>query len=340
VRILQAGRRGVSANRHPLPRLTGPPVHQILAVAAALPGLIQAQAPTYTWERVEAAGRGAFEDDWQPGKWPMAVHPIAEADGLLMVGNHRLWSSPDGLTWNSMSRLPGPRRIGVSSILHGNRLWVIGGQVGSTFTSQLWTTAHGTVWFGRTTPPWSGRRGSALVSFRGFVWVFGGENKTKLNDVWRTTDGNAWERVLEHGAWSPESQPIPVVLRDSLFLIGGTSWTATTAEVWASADGERWQRVVERAPWGPRVFPGVVAFDDQLWILGGVRPDGTRLNDIWRSPDGRRWNRVTDSAPWTPRAGNRAVVYRSELWLLGGKGKEEDLESGYAGDIWRMRRQP
>jgi hypothetical protein len=28
-------------------------------------------------------------------------------------------------------------------------------------------------------------------------------------------------------------------------------------------------------------------------------------------------------------------VFRDALWLFGGKGKEEDGQSGYAGDIWR-----
>jgi hypothetical protein len=88
------------------------------------------------------------------------------------------------------------------------------------------------------------------------------------------------------------------------------------------------------------VYAGALGFDNQLWILGGVRPDGWRLNDVWSSRDGREWHQVTVAAPWTRRAGNRSVVYRGALWLFGGKGKEQDGESGYASDVWRLDREP
>jgi N-acetylneuraminic acid mutarotase len=130
------------------------------------------------------------------------------------------------------------------------------------------------------------------------------------------------------------------VFRDSVWAFGGSSWSARDAHVWVSADGERWERVVSSAPWGPRVYVGALTFDDQLWILGGVHPDGRRLNDVWSSRTGHEWRQVAAAAPWTRRAGNRAVVYRTALWLFGGKGEEENGQSGYASDIWRLHRNP
>jgi len=123
----------------------------------------------------------------------------------------------------------------------------------------------------------------------------------------------------------------------SVFLITTVARIAA-----AQQDALRWTRILP---------PGRGAFEDawrtDRWPMGAhpfARPDGSLLmvgiSTVWQSPDGLRWDRATAAAPWTRRAGNRSVVFRGALWLFGGKGKEEDGESGYASDVWRLHREP
>ena len=297
----------------------------------------EAAAQPTDWNQVLPTGHGAFEDVWRPGSWPMGAAPVAAGDSSIwMVGIRSLWESRDGLEWRFVGPLPEDDRAGASAHLHGERLYILGGQAGPLFTTDVASTSDGTSWTRHPMPGWGARRGAALASFRGSLFLFGGENTAPLGDVWRTKDGSSWERVTDRAPWPTEWQVVPVVFRDSLWAFAGVSWNATSAGLWVSSNGTAWERVLDRAPWGSRVFPGILAFEDHLWVLGGVTPAGERLGDVWRSADGRDWQLVTPSAPWTRRAGNRAVVYRDALWLFGGKGKEEDGESGYAGDIWRL----
>jgi hypothetical protein len=298
--------------------------------------LLAAPPSAPRWELVAPSGGGAFEDEWNPGRWPMGVQPVASPDGRLwMVGNRTAWESDDGLRWDVAGRFP--LRLGATPLFHAGRLWRIGGQVGTSFTSQVWSSADARHWERAVDAPWPGRRGASVVTFKDSLWVIGGERDAALNDAWRSPDGVRWTRVVGHTPWPAEAQAAVVVFRDALWAFTGTSWRARDAAVWRSVDGERWEQIRAVAPWGPRVAPGALVFQNKLWIIGGVRPKGSWLNDVWTSNDGREWTRVAEQAPWTPRAGHRTLVYRDRLWLFGGKGIELTGKGGYASDVWMVR---
>ncbi|MGH7713515.1 MAG: hypothetical protein ACREOG_19665 [Gemmatimonadaceae bacterium] len=296
--------------------------------------------PNYAWRQVAPTGRGEFEDGWRAGRWPMALRPLVTGTGndqaLFMVGSRGVYRSTDGISWTRTTDAPGWREThGARSALFRDKLVALGGQTGERYSADVWTSMDGMQWR-LTAAPWPGRRNAGVAIFRNRLWLIGGQGDTQFADVWSSADGAHWEQAVSSAPWGSRTPHGGVVLRDSLWVIGGGPWDQATADVWVSGDGREWQLALRSAPWGKRMFPGVAVFDGRLWVLGGVEPNGPRLQDVWSSTDGRTWTRST--APWTPRAAEHVVVFRSALWLYGGKGKEEDMSSGYAGDIWRMER--
>jgi len=297
-----------------------------------------AQDDSAGWVRVIPPGLGAFEETWESGTWPLGVQPVPGPEGeLWMIGARQAWRSADGHTWRSTGPVPWRPRYGAAAVTFAGRMWSLGGQIGAGHTNEVWSSPDGDAWEGQSAP-WAPRRNARAIVFRDQLWILGGAGSTRLADVWRTSDGRTWTRVLAAAPWSARVVSGAVVHRDSLWVIGGGPWDAVTSDVWVSGDGETWFEAQPDAPWGPRVYPGVVAFDGFLWVIAGVRPDGPRLNDVWSSYNGRTWTLIDDPAPWSRRAGERAVVFRDALWLFGGKGDEEDGRSGYASDVWRLDR--
>jgi len=59
----------------------------VVAMLATAACQSAAQQVAHQWTLVVPSGGGAFEDAWQPNRWPMGTHPIAGPSGQLwMVG--------------------------------------------------------------------------------------------------------------------------------------------------------------------------------------------------------------------------------------------------------------
>jgi hypothetical protein len=138
---------------------------------------------------------------------------------------------------------------------------------------------------------WGQRYKAADASFAGALWRVGGwveENgqRIAMNDVWRSEDGRRWERVLPQAPWPARSDAHFVVLRDTLWVVGGEPHDG---RLWLTTDGRNW--IARDAASLPRANPqGVVAFQNTLWIIGhGAWARVT--NDVWTSADGGSWSR-------------------------------------------------
>ncbi len=249
---------------------------------------------TADWEGRHTAGYAVFRDRmWIVG-------------GDVNQGHYQndVWSSVDGRTWEFVNRdkpVPwGPRALHYT-VVHEDRLWVIGGQTMPAFAKEsseevfyrdLWTTQNGVDWqeVKPADPYWSARGmigGSAV--FRGRIWILGG------------------------GTYDTPQTPTRKFHND----------------VWSSADGVHWTRHVEAAPWAPRQYHDVAVWDDRLWVMEGYNIEGGNRNDVWHSTDGVHWEEVPDT-PWKPRHAASVFVHNGALWMVAGNNMESD--------VWRLRR--
>jgi hypothetical protein len=203
-------------------------------------------------------------------------------------------------------------------LVHGNRFVMIGD---GADPQRLYESSDGARWQARDTDAaWGARYKSADASFAGALWRAGGfetrgERPIYFNDVWRSTDGTRWHRVIATAPWSPKAGAHLVAFRDSLWLIGGEP---NDGNVWSTQDGVTW--TPHRRTGLPAASPqAVVAFNGALWILGHGRWEGA-TNDVWTSPDGAHWRQVLPAAPWVARTDPGVEVARGRIWVIAGAG--------------------
>lgn len=185
-----------------------------------------------------------------------------------------------------------------------------------------------------TKDKWSPRSAHAAVSFNDNLWVIGGDDVSDdlQRDVWRSENGEDWERVCKAAPWSARLGHASVAFAGKLWVLGGDTGHEQLSDVWHSEDGREWTRATAKAPWAGRLRHAAVVHDDRMWILGGVSlVDGKRVrhNDVWSSRDGYEWTQATDCAPWSPRHDLAAVAFDGGLWVIGG-----DEGPVRTNDIW------
>jgi hypothetical protein len=178
----------------------------------------------------------------------------------------------------------------------------------------------------------------AAASFRDALWILGGYDGARDRaEVWRSTDGLSWQRVVSQAPWSARSGAKAIVFRDRLLLIGGGQLDGPASnEVWSSPDGLDWTRetglITENESGGTPVV-----YRDRIWLVGANR-SGTFSSAVLSSADGRVWE--PESAPWSPRGGVATWISGDALYMTGGK--YSAVERGetvltYSNDVWRMR---
>ena len=261
------------------------------------------------------------------------------------------------LSCNNPASSPDPtlsRRSAHAVAVLNDELYLIGGNDGTNQLNDVWKSTDGRSWTRVLThtpsPPstqFSRRSAHAVAVLNDELYLIGGNDGTnQLNDVWKSTDGRSWTRVLTDTDSPPSTQfsrrfgHEAVVLNDELYLIGGLGGTNALNDVWKSTDGRSWTRVLTDTDSPPSTqFPGryrheAVVLGNAIYLIGGFGND--LLNDVWKSTDGQSWTRVltdTKSPPSTQfsrRFGHEAVVLGNALYLIGGLDGRNRLN-----DVWK-----
>jgi N-acetylneuraminic acid mutarotase len=259
---------------------------------------------------------------------------------LWMTAQTVAYSSPDGLAWTQHSKTDWGARIYHGIVYFKGKLWMLGGldYQARTFLNDIWSSADGVTWARAGAGPWSGRGSQAMVVYRDRLWLIGGADHVAsdrstdgfLNDVWVSDDGLNWRMVTAAAPWAATDEPVALVFRDALYLIGGQA----RSEVWRSTDGEQWTQVASSAGWGLRHGYGRAVLDGKVWVFGGWRDRPTdALNDVWYSSDGVTWTLQTEHAPWAPRL-PISLVFDDKIWIF--SGKHTGAQDNWGGDMWTM----
>lgn len=188
-------------------------------------------SPRYTWTQVAPPGSGTHQHEWKPGTYPSAVVPVKGwNDELWMIGQNKAWNSKDGIRWIDYDKDDWGERISVEQIFFKDRLWISGGMEYKTnvFLNEIWSSADGKNWeLVVKHADWSPRKNHALVVFNNRLWLFGGETSVDeekapnkfTNDVWSSSDGTTWTKVLEEAPWQVRGNPRLMVFKDKLWWL-------------------------------------------------------------------------------------------------------------------------
>lgn len=306
----------------------------------------QAFKNNYKWEQVLPFGNGSFQEEWQPGTFPLGIKPLALPEGnLLMIGQKATWSSTNGLHWVHRPKNNWGERIWMDYAYFNNKLWMFGGMKyqAREVVNDIWFSADGLNWKQLNNPAaWSPRKGHSIMAFQGKLWLFGGAadvtkdfiSKQIFNEVWSSQDGVHWTKEMNTAPWIPEESPTMIVFRDALYKIGGQG----KADVWRTTDGKHWNQLLSEAAWKPRYSNGTLVFDNKLWVFGGYDTTENHntgaKNDVWYSTDGVQWNQQTEHAPWTVRSGSTSIIFKNKLWIF--SGKHTGGKHNWGGDVWTM----
>jgi hypothetical protein len=188
--------------------------------------------------------------------------------------------------------------------------------------------------------PFTRRDEIECLVFKDKLWVLAGWTGPTLHsgEVWNTSDGMTWEKIIDNAPWRAENTVRFVVFKDKLWSInGGVSCT----EVWSSDDGANWTKELDTVPWGRRHNPYVAIFNDKIWLMGGHYLWESKLtstvvfNDIWSSEDGINWILEREHAKWSARGlfYGQSVILNNNLFLYGGGIYTHDLWQTY-NDVW------
>ncbi|MGH8952078.1 MAG: hypothetical protein ACRDX9_11690 [Acidimicrobiia bacterium] len=237
---------------------------------------------------------------------------VATVDGFAMlsgmtVDGVRLWSSPDGISWDSSQLEAAPSQLAPV----GDGLIAYGVRIGRIITgdSAGWVQSDREIAFPAEV---RSRQGSGRPS------VIGGEGgfvtMSLFGDVWWSVDGSDFDQVVAEPDWGP-GQTVnvpfdsacrpptttspdvpPVVATDAGFAAMISSnpaepfgiWPVCEPEIWFSENGHTW--TASEASLGDGAYVYTLGWrEGRFTAVGGL---GMGQPMVWTSVDGRDWEPI------------------------------------------------
>ena len=258
------------------------PVSHAVALAdgpdiLVLGGLTRGDVSTPAVERIDpVTGTGG-----RAGNLALAVH---DAAGATLGGRSVVFGGGSsttvatvqaftGQTATTVGRLPEPRSD-VATAVVGNQVYVLGGFDGTRLVRSVVATTDGITFTsaGQLAQP---VRYPAVAVEGGYVWVIGGdlgsaENATsggQSDDIQRFDPTTGRTTVVGHLPY-PLGHAGAVVFGHQLFVVGGRSGAAASAQIWRVDTATGVASQAGSLP-GPRSDAGVVTVAGVGWVLGG-----------------------------------------------------------------------
>ena len=191
-----------------------------------------------------------------------------------------------------------------------------------------WTEVNTNVAFG-------GVYGHRIVEFNGTLYSIGGiRGINRINEVWKSTDGNTWTQVTTVGnLFDPRNGHQVVVFNSKIWVIGGFTPNGRTNDIWSSSDGATWTQETTSGIFSARADHAATVLGGKIWVVGGS--DGTMQNDVWSSSNGTTWTQVTTSGNiFTPRQAHTLSTFNGQMILVAGADLDGDQLLRYRNDIW------
>jgi hypothetical protein len=202
-----------------------------------------------------------------------------------------VWNSTDGVNWTRVAETTpfGVRGYG-EVVVFRDRLWQLGNG------NDVWSSGDGIGWeCACSDAPFGPRYGSAVAAIDGALWLMGGATQetgdppekhypdfVTHNDVWRSTDGSHWARVVDDAPWTARMWFVAEVYAGRLWIIGGFSNRegANLGDVWYTEDGSAWHEYEPKPAFSPRHEATPYVFDGSLWVVAGN--SWPLMNDVWK----------------------------------------------------------
>lgn len=173
-----------------------------------------------------------------------------------------------------------PKRFFYHPFVFQDKIWIIGGNDGSTVYNDAWVSVDGINWQKVADDlPFGARHSQYFVIFKDQIYMLS-------HDVWRSKNGLDWEEVTAEMTPGSIVGYTPVVFDDKIWLIGNNRGNSMSSEVWYSEDGLKWEK--QKTPWSARVAVATCVFNNEIIMTGGkyegsntIAADLNYNNDVW-----------------------------------------------------------
>ncbi|MBK3518866.1 Kelch repeat-containing protein [Carboxylicivirga marina] len=207
-----------------------------------------------------------------------------------------VWRSKDGVKWKKMTKDNDDNiwvgRAGLSCFVFNNEIYVLGGSknddsavVGGPpkriYFKDIWKSKDGKHWELVTDDPgWEPRAGMRTVVKGKFIYMMGGErgftpeekgeDPPYYNDVWQSSDGKNWTKMIDHAPWSARPGFEVLLYNKHFVLFGGfnldpefnvdpdytkgeqySAKPNNPMDIWMSRDGKKWIQL-PGSPWNAK----------------------------------------------------------------------------------------
>lgn len=300
-----------------------------------------------------------------------------------------VWSSSDGIHWteeNASAPFKGRRGHALVVFNDGSQdaMFLIGGYSVNEnngyreYRNDVWKSADGINWTeikvqsvaqnaeGEMIDWYPRMNHSCVVAEHGgskYIYLLGGYTQVPdmngrysmkyFNDVWRSTNGVSWEKVLNNDYGIRAEQACAVdPLTNTIYMQGGSHGILFDAEIgtshpfeewhhlWSSTDGQNWTPSLdttfnESLLW--RVDHQMIEFEGMIWFLPGKNNNNVHYHftldanyAIWLLDEHRKWQVDSEGEAFDARHSYTALVFQDKLWILGGMTNR----NGQANDVW------
>ena len=199
--------------------------------------------------------------------------------------------SGDTIVWSLVGTLPFPKnRILYAGITHNNCLYTIGGQktLGDTTSlnyNDVWRSCNGGDGWTKisTVNGFNKNLWGTAASFNGYIYIVSGGYYLSpfvvTNQVYRSTDGVAWERMPNY-PFTGVGYPQVIVFDDKLWLFQGSTDASLGLDTIAYMDkGGNWRQMLNTV--SGRHAAAVLPLRDSVVIIGGTLANGSQAADVW-----------------------------------------------------------
>ncbi len=281
---------------------------------------------------------------------------IGGASGPVTTYYSDVYSSSNGSNWDKVTgNAPFGGRYGSQVLSYNGQLWLIGGNNSGSLMNDVWNSTDGRTWnqvlASSTTvslTQFSPREDFGAMVYNNAMWVIGGYSQgSSNNDVWNSTNGVTWNRVLASGApsvtqFSQRWGIATAVYNNAMWVMTGaysiasnTDPTTVYSDVWTSTTGSTWTRVSLANVFDSIYYSQGAVFNNQVWLTGAYLAGWGARNIADYTTDGINWTATSGSFPY--RFYHLSLSYNNALWVIAGCDdvcQTPNCAVTYLNDVW------
>lgn len=243
---------------------------------------------------------------------------------------------------------PFGKRSGARMVNFRDKLWYIGGwrvqkdqNNEYSWFNDIWSSNDGIEWQLETqNAAFSARSDFQLVEYEDNLYLIGGNEGNGSGggynfkwDVWRSSNGKDWERLVHEAPFFYGEIGKAIVFNSKLYVFAD-DFRTRKSNIFSTTDGISWDIVQQRPLFDAIALYELYVTGGKLFLFGGYEyPGSDNINQlIYSTTNGVDWQIELPSSPIAGRLMSRVVEHGSKSFLIGGSDFRSNFNSTHASE--------